>query len=130
MLNEVEGSKNLYTIVNTNERNDFTPTGGVKPYANQLRTDPDYSAQYDYYKQNEQNIEGGGGGTIRWNPAGQNVNVIGGITDNNPTSNLFHELAHGVDANRELMDSREVGGLERGEWQASFHEDIIRSQMG
>jgi hypothetical protein len=49
--------------------------------------------------------------------------------DNNTSINLFHELSHGADANKGLTDSRAVDGIERSEWQASFNENIIRSQM-
>lgn len=73
---------------------------------------------------------GGAGGTINWNPSGANVWVLGGGQNNNAASNLGHELFHGRDSNRGLLDSRTNQGLKYDEWQATFKENQLRSQMG
>jgi len=49
--------------------------------------------------------------------------------DTNTTTNLIHEMRHGYDANRGLLDDRRVDGQPRSEWQASFRENMVRSQL-
>ncbi|MHB1922896.1 MAG: M91 family zinc metallopeptidase [Chitinophagaceae bacterium] len=129
LIGELEGSKNNFAIVkgNTNKF-EYNPAQRVAAFANQLKTDP--SLAQALANTSASSMQGGAGGTITWNPSGANVWVVGGKEDNNPTTNLMHELSHGRDANRGLLDTRDYMGLGRDEWQAVYKENIIRQQMG
>jgi hypothetical protein len=96
-------------------------------FANQLKTDPNLAPSLAATPASA--LQGGAGGTITWNPSGANVWVVGGSQDNNPTTNLMHELFHGRDANRGLLDNRLYNGLKQDEWQASYKENLVRQQM-
>ena len=37
---------------------------------------------------------------------------------------------HGLDANRGLLDDRDEQGVKRSEWQATYRENVLRSQLG
>ena len=129
MISELQSSKNNFTIVkgNTN-RFDYNPSQRIAAFANQLKTDPNLAQTLANTPASA--MQGGAGGTITWDPNGANVWVIGGKQDNNPTTNLMHELFHGRDANRGLLDGRKYIGLGRDEWQAVYKENIVRQQMG
>jgi len=129
MIGELQSSENNFTIVkgNTN-RFDYHPSQRIAAFANQLKTDPNLVETLANTPVSA--MQGGAGGTITWNPNGENVWVIGGKQDNNPTINLMHELFHGRDANRGLLDDRKYMGLGRDEWQAVYKENIVRKQMG
>ncbi|MBB6236396.1 RHS repeat-associated protein, partial [Pedobacter sp. AK013] len=129
LLNELQTSSNNYTIQNSTT-NDFVvnPAQRVAGYANQLKTDPQYANQLATTAASE--MLGGAGGTINWNPNGASVWVLGKEQNNNPTSNLGHELFHGLDANRGLLDNRTSQGLKYDEWQATYRENLLRFQMG
>ncbi|WP_164714155.1 DUF6443 domain-containing protein [Chitinophaga rhizosphaerae] len=129
MITELQGSANNFTIVkgNTNEFN-YNPAQRFAAYANQIRTDPAQAGLLATITAAQ--LAGGAGGTITWDPSGVNVWVVGGGQNNNPITNLMHELFHGRDANRGLTDDRDHNGLNRDEWQASYKENIVRQQMG
>lgn len=129
MITELQGSTNNFTIVkgNTNKF-DYNPAQRLAAYANQIRTDPAQAGLLATTTPAQ--LAGGAGGTITWNPSGANVWVVGGGQNNNPTTNLMHELFHGRDANRGLTDNRDHNGIDRSEWQASYKENIVRQQMG
>jgi len=48
----------------------------------------------------------------------------------NGTNDLAHEMLHGLDANRGLMDTRLNQGIECNEWQTVYRENMLRSQLG
>ena len=73
-------------------------------------------------------MNGGSGGTISWNPEGAVLPTAeGGQVC--ATTDLAHEMFHALDANRGMMDKRLEKGIERNEWQAVYHENILRKQM-
>ncbi len=62
-------------------------------------------------------MEGGAGGVINWNPSGGSVWILEGKKNDSAAANLGHELFHGRDANRGLLDGRSYRGLKYDEWQ-------------
>ena len=54
------------------------------------------------------------------------------LTELNSTVELAHEMFHGLDANRGLLDSRPHLNprVDRAEWQAVYRENTLRGQMG
>jgi hypothetical protein len=75
-------------------------------------------------------LTGGSGGTIYWNPSGSPLPTTSGVQTNG-TMDLGHEMFHGLDANRGLLDQRrDFGGVKRDEWQAVYRENMVRSQSG
>lgn len=130
MIGQLEGSKNNFTVVKGTGENKFdvNPAQRTAGYANQLKTDPSLAPSLAATPASCMN--GGAGGTITWDPSGANVWVVGDGQDNNPTTNLMHELFHGEDANNGLLDNRLENGLKRDEWQATYRENIVRQQMG
>jgi RHS repeat-associated protein len=130
MISELQGSKNNFTIVKSSEnRFDYNPAQRIAAFANQLKTDPSLAPTLAVTPPSA--MAGGAGGVIKWNPnGGAHVFVLGGAQDNNPTTNLMHELFHGRDANRGLLDGRIHMGLKYDEWQASYKENIVRGQLG
>jgi RHS repeat-associated protein len=132
-VGELQGSKNNFTIVKgTTNKTDYNPSQRLAAYANQIKIDPSQAGVLAGASANQ--LTGGSGSTITWNPNGDNVWVTGGVQDNNPTTNLFHELGHAVDDNEGLRDDRvpdpSYPALNRSEWQATYRENIIRQQLG
>jgi RHS repeat-associated protein len=129
ILTELQNSTNNYTIVDgTTNKFESNTAQNNAGYANQLLTDPSLAPSLAAAP--AASLLGGAGGTITWNPSGGSVFLVGGRQNSNTTVNLFHELSHGRDANRGLLDTRLNNGLARDECQASFKENIIRRQMG
>jgi len=129
LLTELQGSTNNFFIKKSTE-NKFiiNPSQRVAGYANQLQTDPQYAQQLANTPANA--MVGGAGGTILWNPNSGSVWEVGGQQKLRPTTNLAHEMFHGRDANRGLLDGRQEQGLDRDEWQAVYKENQVRSQLG
>ena len=72
---------------------------------------------------------GGSGGIISWDTTGTILPTThGGVR--NSILDLSHEMSHAADSNKGLLDSRIENGIKRSEWQAVYHENIIRSQLG
>ncbi len=145
MLEELEGSTKVFTIAKrlsytTNDKNgqvkyhsgnQFVSSDIYKAYGNQFQTDPELSQAYNSKKAQGIDFNGGSGGTIYWNPyGGVSLKESGSSPTNRPTIFLSHELFHGRDANRGLLDSRKYFGLPKSEWQATYSENIMRMQMG
>ncbi len=76
-----------------------------------------------------QDFSGGSGGIINWNSSGSPLVTLSG-TKTNGTTDLAHEMFHGLDANRGLLDGRLHNGLKRSEWQATYRENTLRTQLG
>ena len=132
IITELQTSTNMFTIQQAVEidgtGNKFIPNDIPKAYANQTRTDPAYATSYAAITTAGVNLSGGSGGIVKWNPLGGNVQTATGV-DFNPATNLGHELAHGVDANQGKSDDRLHNGLSRNEWQGTYRENLIRSQL-
>jgi RHS repeat-associated protein len=132
IVGELQGSKNNFTIVkgNTN-KTDYNSSQRMGAYANQLQNDPAQAGALATTTPAQ--LAGGSGSTITWNPNGDNIWVVGGGQDNNPTINLFHELSHALDDNRGQRDDRvpdpRYPKIDRSEWQAVYRENLIRQQM-
>jgi hypothetical protein len=129
MLSELEGSANVFTIVK-GSTNEFKHDNRLKAYANQLSTDPDAAAEYAHHQSIGTDLTGGSGGTIYFNPNKAQMWEQGGKYVNRGNVALGHELFHGLDANRGLLDSRTHLGITRNEWQAVYRENMMRQQMG
>ena len=129
MVNELVNSKNIFNIVSGN-KSDFKESDNVKAYANQLKTDQTLSFSLDYFQNNGIDISGGSGGTITWNSEGTLLPTTRG-NQSNSTSDLAHELFHGLDANRGLLDNRSFKHIDmrRFEWQACYRENVLRQEM-
>lgn len=133
IVGELQGSKNNFTIVKGNKnQTKYNSSQRVAAYANQLKNDPAQANALAATTPSQ--LAGGSGSTISWNPSGDNVWVVGGGQDSNPTINLFHELSHALDDNRGQRDDRipdpAFPKINRSEWQAVYRENLIRQQMG
>ncbi len=132
MLSELQNSENVFTLEKSVE-NEFVPDNIYAAYANQWKTDPNSAESYAALQKKGINFSGGSGGTIYWNPnGGTSVWEVGGKPVNRPYVFLAHEMFHGLDANRGLLDSRSHLHIKvlRSEWQAVYRENILRQQMG
>jgi len=136
MLTEFQGSANNFTIMNSSNnpngnRSEFVASDPVKAYANQAMTDPAYATSYAALTSMGISLAGGSGGTIYWNPLGTTLFTTAG-PQTNSTIDLAHEMFHGLDANRELLDSRTYldPRIDRSEWQAVYRENTLREQLG
>lgn len=130
MVSELESSTNHFTIVKSSgSRFVRDPGGTMQAYANQLRTDPSQSSLLQSLQNQGVNLNGGAGGIIEWNPSGVILSTLNGAM-RNATTDLGHEMFHALDANRGLLDDRLEQGVKRGEWQAVYRENMLRSQMG
>ena len=138
MINELSNSSNNFSIKhakynpNTKGDNEFIADNHFKAFGNQFLTDPAAQSQTSMIKLKGENFLGGAGGTIYWN-----TTVATDLPTTDPsgisssfTTSLAHELFHGLDANRGLLDDRLEQGLKRSEWQAVYRENNLRSQLG
>ena len=128
LINELENSKNTFTIEKAT-RSEFEPKDRNRAYLAQMKSDPECQTQYQNWLNAGYDLNGGSGGKILWNPAGSILSTTKGgqvcaITD------LAHEMFHALDANQGLMDDRNENGIPRKDWQAVYHENIIRGQLG
>ncbi|MGJ1404162.1 M91 family zinc metallopeptidase [Sphingobacterium siyangense] len=129
LLGELQGSSNNFIIQNSSNNNfEINPNQREAGYSGQLYSDPDLAMSFASTSASA--MEGGAGGVINWNPNGGSVWVLGGKKNNSATANLGHELFHGRDANRGLLDGRSYRGLKYDEWQATYKENQLRTQMG
>ena len=126
MILELETSRNIFMIIDGYGH--FKTEDIRKAYANQIETDSLQMSVLVSVQRLKTNIKGGSGGIIYWSPAGTIMpTAYGGV--NSPTLDLAHEMFHGLDANRGLLDSRLHRGLARSEWQTVFRENLLRSQL-
>ena len=127
MVGELQSSANNFTLVKGDSK--FTASNATKAYANQIQTDPAQAGTFQALQNASVNLAGGSGGTISWNPSGATLPTLNG-SGVNGTTDLAHEMFHGLDANRGLLDNRVDQGIERSEWQAVYRENVLRSQLG
>ena len=71
----------------------------------------------------------GSGGTIFWNSEGSPLFTQKGLLIN-ATTDLAHEMFHGMDANHGLLDNRLYKGIKKDEWQAVYNENRLRKELG
>lgn len=137
LINELQNSANTYTIAGAGEKenpkpsqNGFVSSSGMLASANQIQTDPAAATQKAALQNMNINTSGGSGGTVYWSPSGAALPTLTGVSSN-PVTDLGHELFHGLDANRGLLDSRtDFGpGIKRDEWQATYRENVLRGEL-
>jgi len=137
LVNELQNSSNTFTVANASDvgnpkmgQSGFVASNTMQASAHQIQTDPAASTQNAALRAAGINLSGGSGGTIYWNSMGSPLPTLSGLQVNAVTD-LGHELFHGFDANRGLLDSRtDFGpGVKRDEWQAVYHENILRSEL-
>ncbi len=128
MLEELSSSSNIFTIKRGSS--EFKSSSIQKAYANQLTTDPALTKTYVALTKAGVDLTGGSGGTIYWNPSGSALPTTLGIRTS-AFSDLAHEMFHGLDANRGLLDDRTYlhPKVNRSEWQAVYRENMMRSQL-
>ena len=129
MVTELQSSINNFTI--EKGPSEFRRDDTYKAYANQFQTDPSYTATYNILLASGVNFAGGSGGRISWNPLGSSLPIVGG-TGINAATDLAHEMFHGLDANRGLLDDRQHldPRINRSDWQAVYRENTLRAQLG
>ncbi|WP_367868212.1 M91 family zinc metallopeptidase [Pedobacter sp. WC2423] len=127
MISELEGSTNNFSIVKGDSK--FKENSVFKGYANQLQTDPSQAGALQAITGAGLSLEGGSGGNVSWDPSGSMLPTTdGGRT--NSTTDLAHEMFHGLDANRGMLNDRMQDGIKGSEWQAVYRENVLRGQMG
>ena len=126
LLSELQSSSNVFEI--SNGSSEFKSSNHNKAFANQFKTDPSAKKNYDALKKSGVDFSGGSGGSIGWDPSGSALPTTKGISTN-PTTDLAHELFHGLDANRGLLDVRDHKGVKRSEWQAVYRENNLRGEL-
>lgn len=123
MLGELQRSTNHFTIVKGESQ--FSASDKPKAFADQLRTDPSLAVDLQLFNAVWTNLNGGSGGVISWNPSGAVLpTTSGGLT--NSITDLAHEMFHGLDSNRGLLNSTVLNGVKRDEWQAVYRENVLR----
>lgn len=128
MISELQSSDNNFIIVNA-KSSEFKSYDNYKAYANQWATDPAQAGAYAMLQKGGRDFLGGSGGIINWNSSGSPLVTLSG-TRTNATTDLAHEMFHGLDANRGLLDARLHNGVNRSEWQATYRENTLRIQLG
>jgi hypothetical protein len=126
-LNELQGSANNFTIVKGDSK--FDASSASRAYADQLRNDPSLAGNLKSLQAVGINLNGGSGGTISWNPSGVVLPTVNG-GQTNATTDLAHEMFHGRDANRGLLNGTILNGYKKDEWQAVYRENVLRGQLG
>ena len=129
MVREMQSSSNNFTIIKTFGGSQFKSSNPIKAYANQTQTDHSKAISYQALQNAGVSLAGGAGGVIYWNPSGAVLPTLNGSGVNSITD-LSHEMFHGLDANRGLLDERFYENIKRSEWQAVYRENILRSQLG
>ncbi len=128
LIDKLGGSDNIFTIEEA-ATSEFKPLDRRKASLAQLKTDPDAQNEYLGLLNIGFDFNGGSGGTILWNSAGSILPTEEGGRIC-ATIDLAHEMFHALDANQGLLDHRDEKGIPRKEWQAVYHENILRGQMG
>lgn len=127
----MSGSKNVFDIKDAfynpdNKQNQFVETDNVKAYGELNKLNP---VAKQTYESKGIDLSGGSGGTIYWNPSGTAIPTTNGEQYSSETD-LGHEMAHGYDANRGLMNNTKINGLKWNEYSASYRENLMRTELG
>ena len=109
--------------------NKFVASDKSKAFAAQFISDPAYAFAFETLSSQGIDFSGGSEGTIFWDLSGGSVPTLKGMKSNRVT-NLGHEMFHGLDSNKGLLDDRKENGVTRREWQAVFRENNLREQLG
>jgi len=126
LLDELESSVNVFTI--KEGAREFKSSDHHRAFATQFKNDPKAKKDYDRKIKEGFDFSGGSGGVIEWNSSGADLATTSGVRSS-PVSDLAHELFHGLDANRGLLDSRDHKGATRTEWQAVYRENLLRDEL-
>ena len=129
--NELQNSKNIFTIKETEGGSNFVPSDPLKAYSEEHKEQKDNISNGGLIP--DEMLKGGSGGTINWNPneGAEKTFESTGKQTSHPDVNLSHELfGHGIDANRGTMNDVEFRGLVINEWQATHRENQLRSELG
>ena len=136
MISSLQSSENNFAIMHASLnphgfKNEFIVSEHTKAYANQLFSDPTYASSYAALTSMGVDMKGGSGGAIHWNPTGASLPTTAGIGIN-VTTDLTHEMFHGLDANHGALDNRGYlnPSVTRSEWSAVYGENRVRSQLG
>lgn len=124
MLQELQGSKNNFSI-KIDSKSTFVPSDGMRAYGRQHQEKTNDGA---FQALGESGLRGGSGGTVTWKPAGTELPTVEGVQIS-PATDLAHELFHGLDANRGLLNEDKVQGSSKSEWQAVYRENVLRQQL-
>lgn len=127
MISELESSTNNFSIVKGDSK--FNESNVSKAYANQLQTAPAQAGTLQALIEAGINLQGGSGGKISWDPSGSILPTTNGGQTNSITD-LAHEMFHGLDANRGLLNNRLQNGVKGSEWQAVYRENVLRGPIG
>ena len=113
------------------KKSEFVKSSNLKAFANQIATDPAQAGTQAAIIKAGVDITGGSGGIIYWNSSGVPLPTTSGVQTNG-VLDLAHEMFHGLDANRGLLDERAHldPRVTRSEWQAVYRENITRKQLG
>lgn len=119
MINELVNSKNVFNVEEGQESK-FEASNQLKAFAKKISEDnPNFPTSL---------LEGGSGGTIKWNTNGVELPTEGGL-GKDATMDLAHELSHGLDANRGMLNDSKFDNTYKYEWQAVYRENLIRSEQ-
>ncbi|HAF28301.1 MAG TPA: hypothetical protein DCG75_04555 [Bacteroidales bacterium] len=124
MISDLQSSDNNFVIQNAS-KSEFKANNASKAYAGQIQSDPNLSSALA----SGADFSGGSGGTIFWNSSGTIVPTLAGGASNG-AMDLAHEMFHGLDANKGLLDNRMHQGIKRSEWSAVYQENNLRGQLG
>jgi RHS repeat-associated protein len=126
-IGELHTSSNLFSIQQGDESS-FRASNERNAYAKQNQENPALALSYQAMQEAGIDINSGSGGTIAWYSSGVSLPTING-QQTNGTIDLAHELFHGLDANRGMLDNRKEQGVPRSEWQAVYRENSLRGQL-
>lgn len=106
MILALESSTNAFTIIKSSgSRFVRDESRNLQAFSNQLQTDPAQGSFLQSLQRQGINLSGGAGGVVEWNSSGVLVPTLNGAMKNGITD-LAHEMFHGLDANRGLLDDR------------------------
>ncbi|MGV0994661.1 M91 family zinc metallopeptidase [Empedobacter falsenii] len=132
MLSLLQSSTNNFSITNTT----FNPAGDKNQYTPNSMANAFF---WEYMGKSNRDVilstnrlSIGSGGTIYWSPTNELAGSL--MTTNglnfNPTTNLGHELFHGLDSNFGLLSRSKTDGLFDREWRATYFENQLRNSLG
>ena len=125
-VNELVSSKNTFDI-QKGEVSSFTPSNAFEAEGAFNIENAFQNGSIDELLNRGLCINGSGG-TINWNPKGEILPTTA-IYGKNQTTDLAHEMFHGLDANRGQYSETPVSNLSRNEWQACFRENNLRTEL-
>ncbi len=137
LISELQSSSNVFNIVLGTKSQIVSDNTAAAAYKF-LTDNPDIIGKiYNGIDFKDRPVAGGSGATIYWNPTGALLPTTDGDLRNG-TSDLAHELAHGLSYNRGLFDPRTYMSPRDGiptlhnyeEANASYLENVIRRELG